>query len=262
VTFRTIELIEEGALAIVRLNRPAQYNALDDTMAGELLEAARHIHTTAALRAMILTGAGTAFCGGGDVKAFVQAGDAVPAFIESVVTPFHLFVTHMVRLGKPTVAAVNGVAAGGGFSLAMTCDLVIAQESASFTSAYSRIGASPDGSMSYFLPRMIGARRTLELYLTNRVLSAREALDWGLVTRVVPAAGLMDEARKLAQELAAGPTQAFGRARELIHGSLDHSLETQLELEARGIIASSRTEDFRQATRAFVEKRKPTYAGR
>jgi 2-(1,2-epoxy-1,2-dihydrophenyl)acetyl-CoA isomerase len=262
VTFRTIEMTEEGALAVVRLNRPSQYNALDDTMAAELLAAARHVHVTPGLRAMILTGSGNAFCGGGDVKAFAQAGERVPAFIESVVTPFHLFVTQMVRMGKPTVAAVNGVAAGGGFSLAMTCDLVIAQESAYFTSGYSKIGASPDGSMSFFLPRMIGARRTLELYLTNRNLSAQEALEWGLVTQVVPAAGLMAEARKLAEELAAGPTLAYGRARELIYESLDHSLETQLELEARGIIASSRTEDFRNATRAFVEKRKPAYAGR
>ncbi len=262
MTFRTIEMTEEGALAVVRLNRPSQYNALDDTMAAELLAAARHVHVTPGLRAMILTGSGNAFCGGGDVKAFAQAGERVPAFIESVVTPFHLFVTQMVRMGKPTVAAVNGVAAGGGFSLAMTCDLVIAQESAYFTSGYSKIGASPDGSMSFFLPRMIGARRTLELYLTNRNLSAQEALEWGLVTQVVPAAGLMAEARKLAEELAAGPTLAYGRARELIYESLDHSLETQLELEARGIIASSRTEDFRNATRAFVEKRKPAYAGR
>ena len=262
MTFRTLEMTEEGALAVVRLNRPAHYNSLDDTMAEELLAAARHVHVTPGLRALILTGTGNAFCGGGDVKAFVQAGDGVPAFIEKVVTPFHQFVTQMVRLGKPTVAAVNGVAAGGGFSLAMTCDLVIAQEGASFTSAYSRIGASPDGSMSYFLPRMIGVRRTLELYLTNRVLSAQEALDWGLITQVVPAAGLMAEARKVAQALAAGPTLAFGRARELIYESLDHSLETQLELEARGIIASSRTEDFRGATLAFVEKRKATYSGR
>jgi 2-(1,2-epoxy-1,2-dihydrophenyl)acetyl-CoA isomerase len=171
-------------------------------------------------------------------------------------------VTQMVRLGKPTVAAVNGVAAGGGFSLAMACDLVLAQEGATFTSAYSRIGASPDGSLSYFLPRMIGVRRTLELVLTNRVLSAQEAQAWGLVTRVVPAAQLLAEARKLAEELAAGPTLAFGRARELIYGSVDHSLETQLELEARGIIASSRSEDFRGGTRAFVEKRKATYAGK
>jgi 2-(1,2-epoxy-1,2-dihydrophenyl)acetyl-CoA isomerase len=262
VTYRTIELSEEGALAVVRLNRTAAYNALDHVMAAELLEAARYVHRTPSLRAMILTGSGNAFCGGGDVKAFVQAGDQVPEYIESVVTPFHLFVTQMVRLGKPTVAAVNGVAAGGGFSLAMACDLVLAQEGATFTSAYSRIGASPDGSLSYFLPRMIGVRRTLELVLTNRVLSAQEAQAWGLVTRVVPAAQLLAEARKLAEELAAGPTLAFGRARELIYGSVDHSLETQLELEARGIIASSRSEDFRNATRAFVEKRKAAYTGR
>jgi len=262
MSFKTIEMIQEGALATVRLNRPSQYNALDDQMAEELLEAARRVHRDPGIRAMVLTGTGAAFCGGGDVKAFVKAGDGVPEFVESVVTPFHLFITMMVRMGKPTIAAVNGVAAGGGFSLAMCCDLVLAAATASFTSAYSRIGASPDGSMSYFLPRMIGPRRTLELYLTNRVLSAEEALDWGIVTKVVPAASLQEEAHKLALHLAAGPTAAFGRARDLIYGSIDHSLETQLELEARGIIASARTADFREATRAFVEKRTPAYGGR
>jgi len=261
MTYRTIELTESGAVAVVRLNRAAAYNALNHEMAAELVEAVRHVHRTPALRALVLTGSGTAFCGGGDVKAFVQAGDGVPEYVESVVTPFHQFVTQLVRLGKPTVAAVNGVAAGGGFSLAMAFDLVLAQEGATFTSAYTRIGTSPDGSLSYFLPRMIGVRRTLELVLTNRVLSAQEALAWGLVTRVLPAAQLMAEALKLAGELAAGPTLAFGRARELIYGSVDHSLETQLELEARGIIASSRSEDFRNATRAFVEKTKAAYKG-
>jgi 2-(1,2-epoxy-1,2-dihydrophenyl)acetyl-CoA isomerase len=262
VSYRTIEFTPQGAVALLRLNRPEAFNALNDTLTEELLDAVRQVAHSPDLRALVLTGAGTAFCGGGDVKAFVKAGDGVPQFIEKVVTPLHGYITHLVRLGKPTVAAVNGVAAGAGFSLAMACDLVLAQESASFTSAYTRIGASPDGSLSYFLPRMIGVRRTLELVLTNRVLSAKDAFDWGLVTRVVPAGSLLDEALKTAQELAAGPTQAYGRARDLIYGSLDHSLETQLELEGRGIIASSRTEDFRNATRAFVEKRKPVYGGR
>jgi 2-(1,2-epoxy-1,2-dihydrophenyl)acetyl-CoA isomerase len=262
VTYRTIEFVPQGAVALLRLNRPEHYNALDVTLAEELLDAVRLVARTPELRALVLTGSGNAFCGGGDVKAFVQAGDGVPEFIESVVTPFHGFITHLVRLGKPTVAAVNGAAAGGGFSLAMACDLVLAQEGASFTSAYTRIGASPDGSLSWFLPRLIGARRTLELVLTNRVLSAKEAQEWGLVTRVLPASQLLGEALKTAQDLAAGPTLAFGRARDLIYGSLDHSLETQLELEARGIIASSRSEDFRGGTRAFVEKRKATYAGK
>lgn len=262
MTFKTLEMIQDGAVATVRLNRPAQYNALNDEMAEELLEAARRVHRDPAIRALVLTGTGPAFCAGGDIKAFVAAGDGVPEFIESVVAPFHQFVTAMVRLGKPTVAAVNGAAAGAGFSLAMCCDLVLAAQGASFVSAYSKIGASPDGSMTYFLPRTIGPRRALELCLTNRVLSAEEALDWGLVTRVVPAAHLMAEAHTLARELAAGPTAAYGRARELIYESVDHSLETQLELEARGIVASARTADFREATRAFVEKRKAAYQGR
>lgn len=260
--FKTLEMTEEGTVAIVRLNRPSRYNALDGTMAGELLTAGQFIERSPNLRAMILTANGPAFCGGGDVKAFVNAGDKVPEFVARVVTPFHQFITQLMRMRKPTVAAINGVAAGGGFSLAMACDLVVAQEGASFTSAYSRIGATPDGGLSYVLPRLIGTRRTLELYLTNRILTAAEALDWGLVNRVVPADKLLEEARKIAGILAEGPSLAFGRARDLIYGSLDNTFERQLELEAGGIIASSRTEDFRIATRSFVEKVKPFYVGR
>ena len=260
--FKTIEMTEEGTIAIVRLNRPSHYNALDGTMAGELLTAAQFIERSPNLRAMVLTANGPAFCGGGDVKAFVNAGDKVPEFVASVVTPFHQFITQLMRMEKPSVAAINGVAAGGGFSLAMACDLVVAQEGASFTSAYSRIGATPDGGLSYVLPRLIGTRRTLELYLTNRILTATEALEWGLVNLVVPANKLLDEAHKIAGMLAEGPTLAFSRARDLIYRSMDHNFERQLELEAGSIIDSSRTDDFRIATRSFVEKVEPSYVGR
>jgi 2-(1,2-epoxy-1,2-dihydrophenyl)acetyl-CoA isomerase len=163
---------------------------------------------------------------------------------------------------KPVVAAVNGVAAGAGFSIAMACDLVLASAEAVFTVAYSRIGASPDGSMTYFLVRQLGTRRAMELYLTNRVLTAQEAAAWGLVTEVLPAAGFLDAALERAAQLAAGPTAAYGLAKELFYQSFNNQLETQLELEARGIIAASRTADFREGTQAFSEKRQPTYQGR
>ena len=182
-------------------------------MATELFEAVIDVQEDPGVRCLVLTGSGAAFHAGGDVKAFMGAGDGVPVFIDRVVTPFHAFISHLVRMPKPVVAAVNGTAAGAGFSIAMACDVVVAREDAVFTVAYSRIGASPDGSMSFFLVRMIGMRRAMELYLTNRVLSAREAMDWGLVTRVLGAENFMEEAKALAADLAQGPTLNLVRYR-------------------------------------------------
>ena len=165
-------------------------------------------------------------------------------------------------VGKPVLAAVNGVAAGGGLSLAMAGDLVLAAESARFTMAYSRIAASPDGSSTYWLPRLVGLRRAVELFYTNRVLSAREAMEWGLVSRVVPDGELASATRALATELAQGPTLAFGRGKLLLHGATTESLETQMELESQWIAASGHTEDFAEGVRAFVAKRAPSFKGR
>jgi 2-(1,2-epoxy-1,2-dihydrophenyl)acetyl-CoA isomerase len=163
---------------------------------------------------------------------------------------------------KPVIMAINGIAAGGGFSFALSGDLVVAAESAKFTMAYSKIAATPDGSSSYFLPRLIGLRRAMELYFTNRVLTAREALEWGLVTRVVPDAELRPAVAALAAELAQGPTKAYGAAKRLLHQSTWESLETQMELEAQAIAASGHTEDFRAGVTAFAQKATPTFRGR
>jgi 2-(1,2-epoxy-1,2-dihydrophenyl)acetyl-CoA isomerase len=158
--------------------------------------------------------------------------------------------------------AVNGVAAGGGMSLALAGDLVVAAESAKFTMAYSKIAASPDGSSSYFLPRMIGLRRALELHYTNRVLLAREAMDWGLVNRVHPDAEFPGAVATLTKELAQGPTLAFGRAKLLFHQSTQESLETQMELGAQAIAASGHTEDFKNGVAAFDKKQQAVFHGR
>lgn len=260
--FETIELAREGSLAILRFNRPQSYNALNDRMSHELFEAMIEIQEDSAIRALLITGNGPAFHAGGDIKQFVAEGEEIPQFLTRLVSPFHAFITNLVRMPKPVVAAVNGSAAGAGFSIALACDLLVAHENAVFTTAYSKIGASPDGSMSFFLVRLLGMRRAMEMYLTNRVLSATEALEWGLVNRVLPDADFMSGAMTLARNLAEGPTQAYGRAKDLFYHSLNHELETQLELEARGIVASSRSEDFREATAAFTEKRPPVFKGR
>ncbi len=262
MAFQTIQLSREGAVAVLRFHRPESYNAINHVMAPELLEAAIEVQEDPAVRALVLTGEGAAFHAGGDVKEFVGQGEAVGTYIDRMVIPFHAFISHLVRMPKPVVAAVNGVAAGAGFSIAMACDVVLARADAVFTVAYSRIGASPDGSLTFFLVRHLGLRRAMELYLSNRVLSAQEALEWGLVTQVLPVEGFLPAALEQARTLAAGPTAAYGLAKQLFYHSLNQTLETQLELEARGIIAASKTQDFREGTRAFVEKRKAAYQGR
>jgi 2-(1,2-epoxy-1,2-dihydrophenyl)acetyl-CoA isomerase len=231
-------------------------------MGRELLDAAIEADEDRAVRCIVVTGAGKAFCAGGDVKMFHDAGDRVGVLIKHLTIHLHGAISRLTRTPKPVLMAVNGVAAGAGFSIAVSGDLAIAAESARFTMAYSRIGAAPDGSSTYFLPRLVGTRRALELSFTNRTLSAREALDWGLVNRVHADAEFPAAVAALARELAAGPTVAFGRAKLLLHLSTQESLETQMELEAQAIAASSASADFRNGVAAFVAKRPVKFAGR
>jgi 2-(1,2-epoxy-1,2-dihydrophenyl)acetyl-CoA isomerase len=257
-------IVERAAnVATLTLNRADAYNALDLPLGRELFTAAIELDEDPDVRCVVVTGAGRAFCAGGDVKDFVDNLSRIGAHIKELTTYLHGAISRLARTDKPVIMAVNGVAAGGGFSLALAGDLVIAAESARFTMAYSRIAASPDGSSSYFLPRLIGLRRAMELYFTNRVLTAREAVEWGMITRAVPDAELGSAVDALARELAQGPSRAFGIAKRLLHQSTWESLETQMELEAQGIAACGRTEDFRAGVTAFARKAgPPTFRGR
>lgn len=259
--YEFIELEQDGPLAILRFNRPEQYNALNSKMASELLDAVVEVQNDPSSRAMMVTGKGNAFHAGGDIKWFVENRESLPQLLERTVTDLHAFISRLIRMPKPVVAAVNGPAAGAGFSLAMACDLVVAHAKAVFTVGYTRIGASPDGGSTFFLTRLLSMRRAMDLVMTNRVLSAQEAEEWGLVNRVFPEESFQQDARNFAMELANGPTMALGRSKDLLYHSLNHELETQLELEARGIINSTRTSDFREGTQAFVEKRNTEFTG-
>lgn len=255
--------VERAAnVATLTLNRPDAYNALNLPLGREIFTAAIELDEDPDVRCVVVTGSGRAFCAGGDVKDFVDNLGRIGAHIKELTTYLHGAISRLARSDKPVIMAVNGVAAGGGFSLALSGDLVIAAESAKFTSAYSRIAASPDGSSSYFLPRLIGLRRAMELYFTNRVLTAREAVEWGMITRAVPDAELKSAVDTLARELAQGPSRAFGIAKRLLHQSTWESLETQMELEAQGIAACGHTEDFRAGVTAFAQKATPTFRGR
>lgn len=249
-------------VATLTLNRPEAYNAFNLALGREIYRAVLEVDEDPEVRCVVVAAAGRSFCGGGDVKEFAEAGSRVPALIKELTTYLHGAVSRLCRMDKPVITALNGTVAGGGIGLALAADLVVAEESARLTMAYSRIGAPPDGASSYLLVRLVGLRRAQELYFTNRMLTAREALEWGLVTRVVPDAELRPTVEGLAGQLAQGPTLTFGRAKRLLHHATWESLETQMELEAQAIAASGRTEDFQGGVAAFVAKRTPTFRGR
>src|SRR5262249_9802255 len=215
-------------VAYVTLNRPQAGNALDLAMARELNAVALECESNRAVRAVLLRGAGNNFCLGGDVKVFHTEAE-LPRYLREITSHLHLAVSRFARLDAPVVAAVHGAAAGGGFSLAISCDLVLAADSAHFLMAYTQIGMAPHRGSTSFLPRLVGLTRAIELTLTNRVLSAREACDWGLVTEVVAADKLAQRAEELAGSLAQGPTATFGAAKHLLHSGWNESLETQME---------------------------------
>ena len=246
----------------ITLNRPEAMNGLDVDVCRAFLEATIAADEDPSVRAVLLTGAGRMFCAGGDLKFFAGQGPELGANMKRMTAALHAGVSRLARMDAPVVVAVNGTAAGAGFSLAMTGDLVLAGRSARFVMAYTAAGLSPDGSSSYFLPRIVGLRRAQELMLTNRALWADEALDWGLVTRVVDDADLASEAEALARSLAEGPTLAFGGVKRLLVETFDSPLETQMERETLGIAGAARTEDAREGIAAFVAKRKPAFRGR
>ncbi len=249
-------------VAHLTLNRPKAANAMNLPLARELAYAAMECGEDPSVRAVLIKAAPESklFCAGGDLRSFADAGDRTPILLKELTMYLHAAISRFARLRAPVIAAVNGAAAGAGFSLAASTDLAICGESSTFTMAYTAAGLSPDGSSTFFLPRVIGRRRTLELMISNRRLSATEALDWGLVNRVVPDADLAVESEKLAATLAAGPTEAFGILKKLVLG--EESLEGQMELEARGIADAARTADARGAIAAFLEKKRPQFDGR
>lgn len=250
----------EQAVAIVTLNRPRVLNALDARMAQALADAVERIATNGTVRALLLRGEGRAFCAGGDVVSFAE--DEPATAVEAIIDPFHAALRALDALKLPTVAAVQGPVAGAGFSLAMACDLCIAGDDAVFNMAYSRIGASPDGSATYRLPRLVGTRKALELALLAEPVSAAEAQALGLVNRVVPAASLQSEATALARRLAHGPTAAYARIKHLVGRSLGNDLSAQLDLEREAFLAGTRTADFKEGAQAFLAKRLPQFEGR
>jgi 2-(1,2-epoxy-1,2-dihydrophenyl)acetyl-CoA isomerase len=256
--YSTILFAVSDKVAHLTFNRPESANSLNATLSAELMDAVARCEDDPDVRALVVSGSGRFFCAGADLKGFYSAGSE----LKSRVSLFHVSISRLARADFPVIAAVNGAAAGAGMGLACACDLVIAAESARFTMAYTKIGLSPDGTTTYFLPRRIGIGRAMELVLLNRTLSAKEALDWGIANRVVADATLAEEAHALAAQLAKGPTRAYGAAKRLMHSGFTESLETQIEMELRSVGALARTEDARAAIAAFAAKRAPVFTGR
>jgi 2-(1,2-epoxy-1,2-dihydrophenyl)acetyl-CoA isomerase len=251
--------IEDG-VATLTLNRPAAGNTIDLPLAKALLQAAIRCDSDVAIRCVVLTGAGKLFCGGGDLGAMRDV-DSVPAYLSELTGILHLAVSRLMRMRKPLVTLVNGPAAGAGLSLAIAGDIVIAGEAANFTAAYGRVGLSPDGGLSWLLPRLIGMRKAQDMIIANRRVDAAEAEAIGLVTRVVGNEELAAEGAKQAASLAAGATASIGSARGVLLESYSGSFESHLEFESRSISAMGATAEFREGAAAFLERRKPDFKG-
>lgn len=260
--YKVMKFEKRGNVAWITFDRPDALNAINKRSTEEFNDIVNRCSVDRTIRAVVITGTGErAFCAGGDVAEFAEHGDDVEMLVREMTGLLHIGISRLAWLPAPVIAAVNGVAAGAGLSFAACCDLAIAADHAEFTSAYTRIGLTPDGSSTFFLNRLLGRRRVMELYMTNRVLSAQEALEWGLINRVVPGAELMAEVTKLANQLANGPTLAYGGIKKLVNMSPNDTLESQMERETRIIAQMSTTKDAREGISAFIAKRKPKFIG-
>lgn len=260
--FETLLFDVRDGVGHVVLNRPDAANSLDMRMARELHQVSIRCDVDPEIRAVLMTGTGAMFCAGGDLKSFAGQGAALPAHLKEVTAYLHAAISRFSWMDAPVIAAVNGTAAGAGMSLVCAADLAVAARSAVFTMAYTKAGLVPDGSATFYLGRVVGLHRAMELALTNRLLTADEACAWGIVNRVADDAEMMAEAGRLAADLAAGPTAAFGRTKRLILQGTTESLESQMERETRGIAAAAASADGREGVQAFLEKRAPRFAGR
>jgi 2-(1,2-epoxy-1,2-dihydrophenyl)acetyl-CoA isomerase len=258
-----IETLQDGLLTLT-LNRPERRNALNPAMLEALLDAARRAAANPSVAAVMLTGAGGAFCVGGDVKA-MAAGDARSSLIEDRTEDLRgkMEVARLLHaMRKPTIAAIEGAAAGAGLSLALACDLRLANRSAKLTTAFVKVALSGDFGGTYFLTKLLGSAKARELYLTSPILSADEAFNIGLVTRVIDDAGFQDAAKAYALALARGPRLTLGAIKQNLNLAEYAPLETCLDNEAVNHVRAAMTEDHREAATAFVEKRQPVFKGR
>jgi len=249
---------DEGVLR-AEIHSTSKMNALNGTMTEELLDLAVRLHEEP-VRCFVLTGSEGVFCAGGDVATFVS--DEAPQEVRKGATQLHDAVYQLVRAEVPIVTGVNGPAVGAGFSFAILGDYVLASEASYFQFGYPRIGASGDGSATYFLPRVVGLRQAKHIALLNERIAPDEAVELGLATEAVADDAFDERLTDLADEIADGPTAALGRTQRLLTESTSREFEAQLAAETEGMVHVARTDDFDEGVAAFVEKRSPEFEGR
>lgn len=261
--YKDIMLQKEGGIATITLNRPEKLNALSPAMHKELPQAIEEVVSDDSVRVLILTGAGRGFCSGADVsmQAARIAGELEAKSRREIVAPLGGFIASLAKMDKLAIAAVNGVAYGAGLSLALACDIRIASENARFSVGYVKRALVPDGGTTYFLPRIVGISKAMELMCTGDIIDAKEAERIGLVTKVVPAEELMKSVKELASKIANGPPIAIELTKGLAHKGLENDLDSQLYLESYAQKICWGTEDHKESVKAFFEKREPIYRG-
>lgn len=263
---KTMRLEIDGDVGTLTLDLPDTFNAMSPEMIGEMIVAFGWLADRAPLRGLVLTGQGPAFCSGGDINTFRKGVESdeidLPSEVRRGAEALHQAIVDLRRIPYPVIAAVNGAAAGAGFSLALACDLRIASEKAFFACAYGRIGASPDGGMTYFLPRIVGPSKALELLLEDPNLKAGEAEELGLVSEVVAPDELAAAARAKAGELAKKAPYYVKMAKRLTGVSIENSINDHLQLERHGIADSMATEDLRNGVETFFSGGTPEFHGR
>lgn len=249
----------EGRTAVLMLNRPVAYNAFDGEMLTSFADSLTRLATDDAVRAIVISGEGKAFCAGGDLKWALAYPRGPAAAFHELAARFHLGIVEIRRMAKPVIAAVNGAAAGGGFSLALACDFRVMVESAVLKQAYTSSGLSMDGGGSFTLPRLIGFARALEIAAFDPSIGSAQALTWGLVTRVVPDGKALASALDMARELAEKSLHSLGRSKQLLMDAYDTPFETHIERERVALAACAAHPEGQEGLKAFNEKRKPRF---
>ena len=251
----------DGPIATLTLNRPKALNALDIPMAEALESAVLALQQKPDLRVIVLKGAGRGFMAGGDLSVIQRGLTEGPQVVDAIMLPLHRTLARLAEMPQPVIASLHGPVAGAGMSVALAADLAIAADDAKFTLAYTRVGTSPDGSASWHLPRLVGLRKALEIALLADTIDAQEALRLNLINQVVPTADLATATQALAQRLATGPTQAYGRIKRLLRESADRDLPSQMNAEREAFHQSMRTRDFEIGINSFLTKTRPAFCG-
>jgi len=249
----------EAATLTISFNRPERANALNFEMIAALRAALEQAATNSQIRCVVLTGAGASFCAGHDITEMLAVHGQDISYREHLEETYNPLILQIRRVEKPVFAAVNGPVAGAGLGVALACDLRVASETALFTVGFSGIGLVPDSAVSLLLPALIGLGRATEFTFTNRPINSVQALEWGMVNQVVPEHRLAGTVAKLAAELAAGPTGAFGLTKRLFNQNVLPNLEEALEFEGELQEVASRSKEHVEGVKAFLEKRKPSF---